>query len=382
MKTNSVSIYHNILWSKYKGIVFTKLSELSKTSEIDIYFYQIAETENDRIGLNPVDMSYHNYPFHLFFQGAYEATPLHKKFITLFFSALRSDSKLIVIPGYHKTEYWAMLIACLLTRKKIAFFCDSTIYDQPKSFFKGILKRIFFNLCDGAFAYGERAREYLSAHGTPKKNIITRCQAAALPHDYSPENAYQNRISLVSSTPRFIYVGRLSPEKSLETLLKAFALVLKILPDAQLLIIGSGPQKSELEQLLIQLNISHAVSLTGSKGVTELAEEYARSTCLILPSMSEPWGLVVNEALSYGCPAIVSHRCGCVPELVKNGVTGFVFQAGDILDLVQKIISATSSFADKEKTTKNCLEHILSFSPEAAANQMICGIEKILGKRQ
>ena len=62
----------------------------------------------------------------------------------------------------------------------------------------------------------------------------------------------------------------------------------------------------------------------------EIGRLFERGAALVLPSHSEPWGLVVNESLSYGCPVVVSDICGCVPDLVLDGVTGYSFPVGDV----------------------------------------------------
>ncbi|MGH9878063.1 MAG: glycosyltransferase family 1 protein, partial [Nitrososphaerales archaeon] len=211
-----IDIYHNILWSKYRGVVFSKLFRLQSKNQFN--FIQIAETESDRKELGPVDLSYHNYPFRLMFNGSYDFVPKTRLITELFFSVFNSKAELVLFPGYHKAEYWAMLAAAVLTRKKRAVFCDSTIYDQPQSLIKGLLKRLFFSCCDGIFSYGERGRSYVIHYGASPARIFPRCQAAALSSGYSYENSLQQRVDLApaAASTRFLYVGRLSPEKSLD----------------------------------------------------------------------------------------------------------------------------------------------------------------------
>jgi glycosyltransferase involved in cell wall biosynthesis len=98
----------------------------------------------------------------------------------------------------------------------------------------------------------------------------------------------------------------------------------------------------------------------------------------VLPSTSEPWGLVVNEALSYGCPVVVSNVCGCVPELVIDNVTGFQYQVGNVDQLAHRMISVAHTFLDYEVVAKKCINHIASFSPENAAQQILYGCKQIL----
>jgi hypothetical protein len=64
-----VAIYHNILWARYKGLVFSSLFVQAPSSRIEPSFVQIAETHGTRIGLGSIDLSYHRYPYRLLFSG-------------------------------------------------------------------------------------------------------------------------------------------------------------------------------------------------------------------------------------------------------------------------------------------------------------------------
>ena len=105
----------------------------------------------------------------------------------LTWEVLKAKSDLVVLPGYHRPEYWAMMVACILTGKRRAVFCDSTGRDRPRQMLTSIPKRVFFSLCDGYFGFGTRSREYLMSLGAKQEKIFIPCQAAALPRSFSPE---------------------------------------------------------------------------------------------------------------------------------------------------------------------------------------------------
>jgi glycosyltransferase involved in cell wall biosynthesis len=146
---------------------------------------------------------------------------------------------------------------------------------------------------------------------------------------------------------------------------------------ARLVIVGRGPEEERLKALATELALGESIEFAGSKFDDALVAEYARATCFVLPSKSEPWGLVVNEALSYGCPVVVSQRCGCVPELVIDGVTGFTFEWGDAQDLATKMLAVTAM--ETRTTAVSCIAHIGKFTPEAAARAILEGCERITG---
>ncbi len=377
-----IDIWHNILWSKYKGEVFSTVHKLNNTTEFDIRFIQIAETEGNRMSLGGVDLAHHRYPLDLLFKGSLDRVSLRERIATLFLRTLISDADLVLLTGYEKIECWMQIMIIRLKGKKVALFCDSTIHDNKQTVLKGLLKRIIFKSVDGIFAYGLRSKEYVVHYSAASATVFYGCQAAALPLDYAPNRALADRLILAAKpdAPRYLYVGRLSPEKALDTLLHAFAKVRAQKTSASLILVGDGSEREKLEGMIRQLNLSECVCFAGSKSGADLFQEYSLATCFVLPSRSEPWGLVVNEALSYGCPVIVSERCGCVPELVIEGKTGFVHKFDDVTDLAAKMLATPEHFSDTNQTAQTCIELMKSYSPDAAAKQILDGIKAILAK--
>jgi glycosyltransferase involved in cell wall biosynthesis len=377
-----IEIWHNILWSKYKGEVFTALWNSADRREFELSFTQIAETDAHRKILSGVEVSRHRYPFELLFRGSFQETTLRGRLRAILPRTLRSDADLTILSGYERLDCWLQMLVLVLRGRKVALFLDSTINDRRQRFVAGLLKTVFFKAIDGIFGYGTRTKEYAVHYGARPEKVFIPCQAAALSTDYSPEIALQRRkqAEIRESAPRFVYIGRLSAEKGLSTLIDAFALVHAELKDASLVIVGDGAMRGELEQRGKAHHLSSAISFTGSKTGESLYEEFTRATALILPSVSEPWGLVVNEALAYGCPAIVSDRCGCVPELLIEGKTGLLHRAGDAQDLADKMRRAPALFRDLEFTAIECLRVISRYTPNQAAHQILDGCRRILGR--
>ena len=378
-----VSIYHNLLWPRYKGAVFSELHALAQAKGRGVDFVQIAETDSERAALSGVDLRYHRYPYELLFKGAYEAAGGWQRVWTLVRHVRRSDARLVVLPGYHRIEYWSMLLMCMLLGKQRAVFCDSTARDRPPHPLKRVAKRLFFAACDGFFAYGQRSAEYLRENGARSDRIFQPCQAAASPIGFDAAAALVRRIAAraAETAPRFLFVGRLSPEKGLSSLLQAFAAFRAAHGSGHLVLVGAGPLRAALQAQAATLGLAAHGELTGAMGADELAAQYARATCLVLPSTSEPWGLVANEALEQGCPVLVSDACGCRPELVREGLTGFAFPAGDVAALLDAMTHAVPAFADAAAVGRVCQQHITTYSPRAAASRILAGCEVLLDAR-
>ena len=80
-----------------------------------------------------MDHSYHQYPYKLLIPGVYELTPTRKLVFALVGDLLKHRSDLVVLPGYHRLEHWAMLFTCMLLRRKRAVWVDSTTFDRKKN---------------------------------------------------------------------------------------------------------------------------------------------------------------------------------------------------------------------------------------------------------
>jgi glycosyltransferase involved in cell wall biosynthesis len=135
-----------------------------------------------------------------------------------------------------------------------------------------------------------------------------------------------------------------------------------------------------LKARVSELNLSHVVTFLGARNIDEIARLFIESTALVLPSHSEPWGLVVNESLSYGCPVVVSNVCGCSPDLVIDGITGYSFDVGDIEALSKAMLSAVNMSTDRVGVARRCLDVISQFTPQRAASQIIDGCVRIVGE--
>jgi glycosyltransferase involved in cell wall biosynthesis len=379
-----IIFYHNILWAKYKGAIFSRLFSLCRDAGIDASFVHIAETNRGYADLGAVDLSYHNYPFRLLIRGLYADVSVMKRMWLIGKDLLRHRSDLVVLPGYELVEFWMMLTLCMLLRRKRAVFCDSTALESKKIPVREFAKRLFFSRCDGVFCYGTRSMEYVSSYGVSPSRIYYQCYAAALPHSYDPdavETAYRAQAKETFQLPHFIFIGRLAIEKGLFDLLEAFCLIRSKLSGAQLTLVGAGPLKDALKKHIAKLGLDGAVTLLGAQTLDDIVPFLYRSVALVLPSSREPWGLVVNEALSYGCPVVVSDRCGCAPDLVVEGVTGYSFPTGNIERLSVAMLAAMDLSKDRATTVRSCLRVMSAFTPEKAAARILTGCKEIIEGR-
>lgn len=132
----------------------------------------------------------------------------------------------------------------------------------------------------------------------------------------------------------FLYVGRLVEEKGLDVLLNAYESYRDAREDPWILrIVGNGRLKEE-----ILFRGIPGVYVADFIQPALLPSEFAESSCFILPSLFEPWGLVLHEAAASGLPIISSDACGSSDQFVEEGVNGFVFKSGEVLELVSAMV--------------------------------------------
>jgi len=134
-----------------------------------------------------------------------------------------------------------------------------------------------------------------------------------------------------------LFLGRLVPEKGLGFLISSFYLTLQRHPNLCLNIVGDGPFRDSFEKLVTDLGIGKSVKFSGWQTGQELDESYMSARLVVVPSAwREPFGLIAIEAMMHARPILVTDRGG-LPEIVDNGVNGFVVQPGDVLGLAARI---------------------------------------------
>ena len=178
----------------------------------------------------------------------------------------------------------------------------------------------------------------------------------------------------------YLFAGKLEPKKRIIDLLEALDRARQINPALHLLVAGTGQLMKDAEELVKRRSLP--VSFAGFLNQTEITRAYAAADCLVLPSdFGETWGLVVNEAMACGLPAIVSDRVGCGPDLVEENRTGSVFPCGDVSALANKLVE----MADTEKLNRlgrYAKERVSQYSVENAVAGTLRAIEFVITERR
>ena len=211
-----------------------------------------------------------------------------------------------------------------------------------KTWFKRVvLGKILFPLTTGFLCAGTANRQLYSHYGVPNNKLIPFAYSwgykefAKESEDLRSQKAdLRRRFGVPQDATVILYCGRFSPEKGLMELLQAYNQVSNA--KKALVMVGDGPLQNQIQDFAVSHKIE-SIYLMGFQNRMDLGKFYALADIFVLPSLRETWGMVVNEALCYSLPVIVSDQVGAGVDLVIPGVNGHIFPAGDVSELAGRL---------------------------------------------
>lgn len=298
-----------------------------------------------------------------------------------------SDPQAVVITGYY---YPAMRAAAQWARRHgraSIYMGDSQRVDRPRIALREWLKGWWVRRhYDSAFVAGERAATYLTGMGFPRERIWTGYDVVDNRSFWEGAQAARSeadvlRAGLGVPEQYFLFVGRFAPEKNVLRLLEAYGRYRREAGSSAwgLVLVGSGPQEAQLREAAQSMR---DVAFAGFQQLDRARAYFGLASCLMLPSLSEPWGLVVNEAMAAGLPVLVSHRCGCVPELVRPGLNGYVCDPLDVDGLARLMRVMASGSVDLKGMGEASRALAALYTPETWAQGLDDCIERTVARSQ
>src|SRR5438093_8902836 len=291
-----------------------------------------------------------------------------------FWSALeQANPDVVAVNGWN--DFGSLVAADCCVRRGIPMvvMSESALQDEPRTWWKEMIKRRVVGVYSAALVGGQRHVEYLVELGMPRDSIFTGYDVV--------DNAYFRRraeeVRSQKSDVRkqyglsenyFLASARFIEKKNLPTLIRAYAAYRQKSeasgnPPWDVVLLGDGPLREALNSQLSTLNLHAHVHLPGFKPYDELPIYYALANAFVHASTTEQWGLVVNEAIASGLPVIVSERCGCVPELVQDN--GSTFDPTNEHELAARLLEvAVLSREEREQLAQASYEIAANFAPE------------------
>ena len=279
----------------------------------------------------------------------------------------------IICGGYNYLASWAA--ARWARRQGIPFllWTESTVRDSRGGHVvTEWIKQKFVNSCDGFVVPGRSSFEYLKQLRVPENLIYTAPNAVdndffarASQHVKSEDAVYRASHNLPE---RFILcVGRLVPEKGIFDLLTAYAeLNSEVRSAVALVFAGNGSAENDLTAQAAKI-VQGRIIVLGFCQREELAALYGLAEVLVFPTHSDPWGLVVNEAMACGLPVVCSKVAGCAADLVQDGWNGRTVPPRELAQLSAAVESLLRDNDVRSSMSAKSRERIRMFSPEHCA---------------
>lgn len=301
------------------------------------------------------------------------------------FMRLRAfDPDVIIIGGYHHPTSYAVLLYAKLTGTRIVLWCESHEADRRSgSRWREMIKRAFIKSCDGFLVPGTASRKYLIGYSVDESKIILAPNCTDTDVFFATDEQARQCLqrdtlkgnNLTSEMPDFIllFVGRLAPEKGFPVLVEILSTLQEERVDAGLLVVGDGPMRREYESMVGMRGLAHVV-FVGFLEPKHIRDYYRLADVLIMPSISEPWGMVVNEAMALGLPVLCSPHVGAAKDMVVEDETGYV--CSDVKCYVERLISLIKDPRKRDRMGQECLKMAACYSPQACASGFITALKR------
>jgi glycosyltransferase involved in cell wall biosynthesis len=254
------------------------------------------------------------------------------------------------VHGYASVNSLQAILAANALGIPVLLRAESWLADRVRSPWKLALKAAFFRLLGRGVAavlpigtvnsaywthyFGSSVPQFLMPYAVNNEYFAQLAEAAA-PH----EHELRAELGIAPDRPVILFASKLQTRKHADHLLEAYRdFIADRAPQDRpyLVIVGDGEQRATLEARTQELRLDD-VRFAGFRNQSELPRFFQLADVFVLPSRHEPWGLIVNEVMAAGCPAIVSSDVGCHADLITDGIEGCVFPVGNIAALTDAL---------------------------------------------
>ncbi len=304
------------------------------------------------------------------------------------FSLIKPD--VAAIPGWSGRPAFQALALCRKTGITAMAMSASTEHDQVRHWWKEWIKKCVTGNFAAALVGGRPHAEYMHKLGVPSERIFTGYDVVdnnyfALEASNARKNAEELRANYALPENYFLASNRFITKKNIDGLIRAYGAYRARVGQHgwKLVLLGDGELRPQIEGLISKLDLGADVLLPGFKQYPDLPVYYGLANVYVQASTTEQWGLVVNEAMASGLPVLVSNRCGCAPDLVKDGENGFTFNPYDVNQLTELLIKISSKTVDCDVMGQASQKIISDWTPEVFANNLVLAAKTALStKRQ
>ena len=285
----------------------------------------------------------------------------------------RWQPKVVILGGYNYLSSWQTIVWARKHDVPLVLWCESNLNDRRSNHILiKFMKRMFLRRSDGFVVPGKASFEYLMTFGISPNAISTAPNAVdiglfARGADWAKRHEAEVRREFDLPSRFFLFVGRLVPEKGVFDFLEAYQELDSCLrSEVSLVFAGGGAGEMALLRRASHIKPGR-VQFVGFIQREQLPSYYGLAEGFVFPTRSDPWGLVVNEAMACGLPVVVSRVAGCTADLVRDGWNGYIVSPGDISKIGESMRALAEQPALAKRMGLRSADHIRHYSPEACA---------------
>jgi len=299
----------------------------------------------------------------------------------------KSSPQVIVAGGYNYLAMWQAQRWAGAHGVPFLLWSESNVGDARRNFWwVEAAKRKFIRSCQGYVVPGSSAAAYLKTFGVAERRIFVAPNAVDVGRFARAADAARGETGLrkrLGLPERYLlFVGRFVQAKGVFDLLEAYAKLPREMRQAVgLVLTGDGPEREQLAERSRKIE-SGSVVLTGFLQRDDLPAVYALAEALVLPTYSDTWGLVVNEAMACGLPVIVTRAAGCVTDLVGDGENGYVVGVGDAEGLSAAMSKVWGAPDLRERMAQRSRARSDRFTPDRWASGMADAVAGLMGEQR
>ena len=301
------------------------------------------------------------------------------------FSQLKKEKyDAVLIHGWNCFTNWLAFLASFIRNIPVFLHSESPLNQEllkprwkirvKKFILSWLFKRI------SVFLYiGEKNKKFYQFYGVPEEKLFF-CPYSVDNFRFINEakKLKTKNLELKANQITILFAGKLIEKKRPFDLLKAYKMLNTkyLIHNAHLTFVGDGILRPQLENYVKERDLKN-VHFAGFKNQTELPEHYAMADIFVLPSgIGETWGLVVNEAMCFGLPVIVSNIVGCGPDLIKNNENGYIFPVGDIRKLTKRLADLIKNPEKRKKFGEKSFEIIQDYNYEKDIDGILTALKQ------
>jgi glycosyltransferase involved in cell wall biosynthesis len=291
-----------------------------------------------------------------------------------------------VLNGWYLKSYLQALRACRAQGLPVMVRGDSQL-GGPRPRLKAVLKHVPYRWMLRRFNahlyVGQANLTYLRHFGVRPERLFfaPHCvdnERFATGADEARRSGAASRLrdawGATAATTVFLYAGKLTTWKRPADFVEAVGVLARTGHDVRGVVVGSGPDEDALRARAAADGIP--MVFDGFRNQTEMPARYAAGDGLIVPGR-ETWGLVVNEAMAVGVPAIVSDAVGCAPDLIDEGRTGATYPLGAVSALAERMAELAARRSTGPEMRTDVLERIARYTCAAAAEGTLGAVEAV-----